>query len=76
MATTTGSTLPADFLTDATKNYATRIGGITAAPLDTSQFAPKVAPQDQYQTDAYTMAGQVLIQTLCLLISKMLLIKH
>jgi hypothetical protein len=58
MATETAQTLPADFLTDATKNYATRIGGITAAPLDTSQFAPKVAPQDQYQTDAYTMAGQ------------------
>ena len=49
--------LPAPFLTDVTKDYAKDLGALTSAPLDTSQFAPKVAPQDQYQTDAYQLAG-------------------
>jgi hypothetical protein len=50
--------LPAPFLTDVSKDYAKRLGAVTAAPLDTSQFAPTVAGQDPYQTQAYTMAGQ------------------
>ena len=49
--------LPAPFLTDVTKDYAKDLGALTSAPLDTTQFAPKVAPQDQYQTDAYQLAG-------------------
>ena len=49
--------LPAPFLTDVTKDYAKDLGALTSAPLDTGQFAPKVAPQDQYQTDAYQLAG-------------------
>jgi hypothetical protein len=57
MALTQSQILPAPFLTDITKDYAKRLGGVGAAPLDTGAFAPTVAPRDQYQTDAYTMAG-------------------
>ena len=35
---------------------ASQLQGYTG--LDTSKFAPQVAGQDQYQTDAYTLAGQ------------------
>ena len=57
MAITQSQLLPAPFLTDVTKGYAKDIGALTAAPLKTADFAPTVAPQDIYQTDAYTMAG-------------------
>jgi len=57
MALTQSQLLPAPFLTDVTKGYAKDIGALTAAPLDTGEFAPTVAPKDVYQTDAYTMAG-------------------
>ena len=57
MAVTQSQLLPAPFLTDVTKGYAKDIGALTAAPLKTADFAPTVAPQDIYQTDAYTMAG-------------------
>ena len=57
MAVQQSQLLPAPFLTDVTKDYAKDLGALTSAPLDTSQFAPKVAPQDQYQTDAYQLAG-------------------
>ena len=50
--------LPAPFLTDVSKDYAKRLGAVTAAPLDTSQFAPGIAGQDPYQTQAYNLAGQ------------------
>ena len=50
--------LPAPFLTDVSKDYAKRLGAVTAAPLDTSQFAPGIAAQDPYQTRAYAMADQ------------------
>ena len=53
MAVTQTQTLPAPFLTDVSKDYATRLGAVTAPALDTSQFAPKVAGQDPYQTEAY-----------------------
>jgi len=56
MAVQQSQLLPAPFLTDVTKQYAKDIGALTAAPLATSQFAPKVAPQDQAQLDAYTRA--------------------
>jgi len=58
MAVTQSQLLPAPFLTDVTKGYAKDIGALTAAPLKTADFAPQVAPQDQYQQDAYTLAGQ------------------
>ena len=50
--------LPAPFLTDVSKDYAKRLGAVTAAPLDTSKFAPTVAGQDPYQQQAYQLAGQ------------------
>ena len=53
MALTQTQTLPAPFLTDVTKDYAKRLGATTAPALDTSKFAPSVAPQDPYQTEAY-----------------------
>jgi len=53
MAVTQTQTLPAPFLTDVTKDYAKRLGATTAPALDTSKFAPGVAPQDPYQTEAY-----------------------
>ena len=53
MAITQTQTLPAPFLEDVTKGYAADIGKLTAAPLATAAFAPQVAPQDQYQAEAY-----------------------
>jgi hypothetical protein len=50
--------LPAPFLTDVSKNYAARLGTLTAAPLDTSKFAPTIAGQDPLQAQAYTAAQQ------------------
>ena len=57
MAVQQSQLLPAPFLTDVTKDYAKYLGALTSAPLLTGDFAPKVAPQDQYQTDAYQLAG-------------------
>ena len=53
MAVTQTQTLPAPFLTDVSKDYATRLGAVTAPALDTSKFAPTVAGQDPYQQEAY-----------------------
>ena len=53
MAVTQTQTLPAPFLTDVTKDYAKRLGQVTAPAMDTSKFAPTVAPQDPYQQTAY-----------------------
>ena len=53
MAVTQTQTLPAPFLKDITTDYAQRLGATTAPALDTSKFAPSVAPQDPYQTTAY-----------------------
>jgi len=53
MALTQTQTLPAPFLEDISKDYAKRLGQVTAPALDTSQFAPTVEPQDPYQTEAY-----------------------
>jgi len=53
MAVTQTQTLPAPFLTDVSKDYAKRLGQVTAPAMDTSKFAPTVAPQDPYQTQAY-----------------------
>jgi len=57
MAVTQQQLLPAPFLTDVTKSYAKDLGALTAAPLDTGQFAPQVAGQDPLQTQAYNLAG-------------------
>ena len=53
MAVTQTQQLPAPFLQDVTKDYAKRLGATTAPALDTSKFAPTVAGQDPYQTEAY-----------------------
>ena len=58
MAVSQTQMLPAPFLTDVSKQYSKDLGALTARPLDTSKFAPTIAGQDQYQKDAYTMAGQ------------------
>jgi hypothetical protein len=48
--------LPPQYVEDLQKDYGKQLTALTAAPLDTSRFAPQVAGQDQAQTDAYTMA--------------------
>jgi hypothetical protein len=48
--------LPPQYVEDLQKDYGTQLTTRTAAPLDTSLFAPQVAGQDQAQADAYTMA--------------------
>ena len=61
MALTQTQTLPAPFLTDTAKQYATDIGALTAKPFTQQQMTgmgPQIAGQDPYQQDAYTMAGQ------------------
>ena len=57
MAVTQTQTLPAPFLEDVSKQYAKGLGALTAAPLDTSQFAPKVAGQDPLQTQAAALTS-------------------
>ena len=53
MAVSQTQTLPAPFLQDVSKDYAKRLGAVTAPALDTSKFAPTVAAQDPYQETAY-----------------------
>ena len=48
-------TLPAQFITDIGKDYATQLKGLTSIPLDTGRFAPQVAGQDPLQTQAYQL---------------------
>ena len=55
MAVQQTQTLPAPFLTDVTKDYAKRLGQVTAPAMDTSKFAPTVAAQDPAQTQAYNL---------------------
>jgi len=56
MAVQESRALPPQYVEDLQKDYGKQITATTAAPLDTSLFAPKVAGQDQAQQDAYTMA--------------------
>ena len=55
MAVSTQRTLPAQFIEDLGKDYGTQLAGLTAVPLDTGRFAPKVAAQDPYQAQAYQL---------------------
>ena len=57
MALTQTQTLPAPFLGDISKQYAKDLGSVTAAEMDTSQFAPTVAGQTGLQQQASTLAG-------------------
>ena len=50
--------LPPQYVEDLQTDYGKQLTGLTATPLDTAKFAPQVAAQDQYQQDAYTLAGQ------------------
>jgi len=56
MAETTTRQLPAPFIEALGKTYADQLTKQVGKPVDTSKFAPSVAPQDQLQTDAATLA--------------------
>ena len=57
MAVQQTQVLPSPFLGDISKQYAKELGSVTAAEMDTSQFAPYVAPQTGLQQQATTLAG-------------------
>ena len=57
MALQQQQTLPPQYVEDLQTDYGKQLTAATAAPLDTSLFAPKVAGQDALQTQAATMAG-------------------
>ncbi len=48
--------LPPQYVEDLQKDYGTQLTATTAAPLNTSKFAPQVAAQDAAQTSAYNLA--------------------
>ena len=56
MAVQESRALPPQYVEDLQRDLGTQLTALTAAPLDTSRFAPTVAGQDQAQQDAYTMA--------------------
>ena len=58
MAVQEQRTLPAQFIEDIGKDYATQLKGLTSIPLGTDQFAPTVAAQDPLQTQAYQLGQQ------------------
>ena len=57
MAVQQTQALPPQYVEDLQKDYGTQLTATTAAPLDTSKFAPKVAGQDTLQQQAAAMAG-------------------
>ena len=56
MAVQETRTLPAPFIESLGKDYAKGLTDLTKTALPTHQFAPKVAPQHQLQTDAVALA--------------------
>ena len=56
MAVTQTQALPPQYVEDLQKDYGKQLTATTAAPLDTSKFAPQVAAQDAAQTSAYNLA--------------------
>jgi len=56
MAITQSQALPPQYVEDLQKDLGTQLTALTAAPLKTADFAPKVAGLDKAQLDAYTMA--------------------
>ena len=56
MGLTQTQVLPAQFIQDVGKDYATQLAATTAAPLPTAQFAPSVAGQTGLQTTATGLA--------------------
>ena len=57
MAITETRQLPAGIISQLGQDYATQLAGLTAQPIDTSKFAPSVAPQDPLQTQAASLAA-------------------
>jgi hypothetical protein len=57
MAVQQTQALPPQYVEDLQKDYGKQLTATTAAPLDTSKFAPTVAGQDTLQQQAATMAG-------------------
>jgi len=57
MAVQQTQALPPQYVEDLQKDYGKQLTAATAAPFDTGKFAPSVAPQDAYQTQAYNLAG-------------------
>ena len=57
MAITQTAQLPQQYISQLGQDYGQQLAGLTAIPLDTSQFAPQVAGQDPLQTQAATLAG-------------------
>ena len=56
MAVQQTQALPPQYVEDLQKDYGKQLTATTAAPLDTSRFAPQVAAQDAAQTSAYNLA--------------------
>ena len=57
MAITQAQVLPQQYMQDLGRDYGQQLAGLTAVPLDTSQFAPTVAAQDPLQTQAASLAS-------------------
>ena len=57
MAITETRNLPAPFIQSLGEYYGKELPALTKDKMDVSQWAPQVAAQDPYQTDAYTLAG-------------------
>jgi len=57
MAITQASILPQQYVSQLGQDYGQQLAGLTAIPLDTSQFAPQVAGQDPLQTQAASLAA-------------------
>ena len=57
MAITESRVLPPQFVEDLATDYGKQLTALTAAPLDTSKFAPTVAGQDPLQTQAASLAA-------------------
>ena len=57
MAIQQQQTLPPQYVEDLQKDYGTQLTALTGKELDTSQFAPQIAGQDPFQTQAYNLAG-------------------
>ena len=58
MAITETRNLPAPFIQSLGEYYGKELPALTKDKMDVAQWAPQVAGQDPYQTDAYTMAGK------------------
>ena len=58
MAVQQTQALPPQYVEDLQKDLGTQLTALTAAPLDTSKFAPQVAGQDRLQQSAQALALQ------------------